>query len=521
MFNGDRIPSPQELGFPEKFKGWRPVQEEIIWNGLLSDKRFRGNNAPVGTGKTGCYMAEAAISGERTAILTATKGLMSQLVHEFEALGIKSIKGKANYPCSAYDDWTCQDGHHSMACGDKDTPSCPYTSAYYMALGGRIVITNYAFWIAIHKYGTGLGNFDHLVLDEAHESYNMVANAMSVFIDPAEPRKLLGEFIPTDNGDPHKWKEWAKRIRGSCDAALKLAEQKMQTRPSTSTVGKYQRLVTLSRKLATLALMRPDDWVVDNTDRGYQLDPVRVGMYAEKMLFRGIPKITFVSATIRPKTLNQLGIRTADMDFWEYPSPFPAENNRIYHVPTIGLNYQSDRDDIRQWAMMHDNIYRPRLDRKHITHVGKYDLRADLVLLSKYSRYMQYNLRGDVTDDLVQRFKRSQPPSILVSPSVTTGYDFPGKECECQQISKVPFPNRNKLIVAAREAMDSEYSVYQAIQTIDQAAGRPIRQETDRAETFILDNNIVWLHNRYRYLFSPTFTRSYEAVQTIPPPIKV
>ena len=31
--------------------------------------------------------------------------------------------------------------------------------------------------------------------------------------------------------------------------------------------------------------------------------------------------------------------------------------------------------------------------------------------------------------------------TVLVSPSVSTGYDFPGRECEWQFICKVPFPD--------------------------------------------------------------------------------
>jgi Rad3-related DNA helicase len=132
---------------------------------------------------------------------------------------------------------------------------------------------------------------------------------------------------------------------------------------------------------------------------------------------------------------------------------------------------------------------------------------------------MHYNVRGDVTDDLVRRFKAMNPPAILVTPSVSTGYDFPGKDCECQIIDKVPFPPRQKMVVVAREALDSEYSIYHAIQDLVQAAGRPTRSASDKAETFIIDNNIEWVMNRYRYLVPKWFYQAYSVEPVIPKPL--
>jgi Rad3-related DNA helicase len=50
-------------------------------------------------------------------------------------------------------------------------------------------------------------------------------------------------------------------------------------------------------------------------------------------------------------------------------------------------------------------------------------------------------------DVVIEQFKKSKDPIILVSPSVTTGFDFPYEECQFQIIGKVPWPDTSSAVM--------------------------------------------------------------------------
>ena len=77
--------SPTDLGLPAKFTAWRRDQWDGIDRIISSTKRFVVICAPTGSGKTGIGLGAAALSGERTVILTATKGLQDQVAVEAES----------------------------------------------------------------------------------------------------------------------------------------------------------------------------------------------------------------------------------------------------------------------------------------------------------------------------------------------------------------------------------------------------------------------------------------------------
>src|SRR5580693_5574525 len=93
------LPEPSALGLPARFESWRPGQEDAALRAVESPKRFVVLCMPCGTGKSLAYLAAAMLSGERTAFLTSTRGLQSQLKTDFSESGLWDIRGQNNYPC--------------------------------------------------------------------------------------------------------------------------------------------------------------------------------------------------------------------------------------------------------------------------------------------------------------------------------------------------------------------------------------------------------------------------------------
>jgi len=841
------LPSPVCFGIPQKFADWRGIQAQAISASLASQKRFVFQSAPTGTGKSLMYVAEALMTGQRTVILTSTKGLQSQLVGDFQESGLVDIRGMGNYPCKAAEDFgltagatshaiSCEEGpcRSGLKCSLKDF-GCSYYDAYRVAQGAGLVVTNYAYWMTINKYGEGLGHFDLLVMDEGHNcvvagtdvggtpiekievgdwvpscwrgciiyrrvvqtfrsrpthllrlwcngrptictenhpvlthrgwvsagtlrigdlirstqneenlvpqesgdemslvsrpggsgrkqamlgvakeregillgdvrpilpeqsdngaraavartsvplqkdqreeqpnevgvcatetesdaksKWSEAANSRRVWESDAEtatdtsqsaglavrssgtdrttkagetdqlqdrhckcgtqnrsgsrrqkPRDVgsstrrpsEGEVLgwtrldgvevlkPTSDGefgglcpggyvynleveDTHNyiangivmhnspdelsnflavememgeletvlgdagvgvgtklgdWQKWAaghaSRLAEKIDRAQ--AEMEEARENGSGRVG-YGRLKVLTQwkkvsgRLKSI-LGAKGEWVYERQGRTHRFDPVWPGEYAEGALFRGIKKVAVFSATLRPKTAEVLGVRREEMEFLDWPSPFPVSRRPIYHVPTVQMNHRTakDGDSLRRWMTRIDQILRQRQDRKGIVHCVSYERRNYILQNSEFAGSMiSHDSRG--TRLAVEKYKKAEAPAVLVSPSVGTGFDFPGSECRFIIIGKLPYPDLRSEIMKVRRKRDGTYYDYLVAQNFVQMAGRGMRSEDDWCEVLVIDDNCLWHVYRYKSFYPTWFMDSFQPKNAIPPPL--
>ena len=114
----NQLPSPSVLlGIPNYDK-WRTNQDiafQAIMDWYSSDKRYIGMSMPTGSGKTICALLTAKMTGARTVILTATKGLQDQYLFTGQQLGMVSVKGQNNFMCQLVpglraDEGPCKEG---------------------------------------------------------------------------------------------------------------------------------------------------------------------------------------------------------------------------------------------------------------------------------------------------------------------------------------------------------------------------------------------------------------------------
>jgi Rad3-related DNA helicase len=277
--------------------------------------------------------------------------------------------------------------------------------------------------------------------------------------------------------------------------------------------------MSLLRKLSILSSANPSDWVCEETERNeFNFDPVRPARYAESTLLLQTPRIIIVSATLRPKTLFMLGIGKINYDFFEFESDFDPQRCPIYWIPTMRVDSRSG--DLGQlWARL-DQIVAKRQDRKGVIHTISYARQKDVLAKSRFSNKMLVNYPGIPATSMVELFRASDAGSILVSPSVATGYDFPGRDCEWQFLCKIPFPDGRTKINKARTQDDPEFGAYQAMQTMVQAFGRGMRSKEDQCECFIPDDHLQWFIPRFRHLAPNSFYRLFRKVDVLPQPLR-
>lgn len=290
-------------------------------------------------------------------------------------------------------------------------------------------------------------------------------------------------------------------------------------------LSQVRELRDLTRRLHAIKTMK-GEWVHEEARdrrgrRVVRFDPVWPGEYAEASLFAGVPHVILTSATIRPKTLELLGVSDAGTyDFIEYPSGFDVSRRPFTWVPTVRVRFDMDPGHARLWVAKIDAIIRNRLDRKGIIHTVSYSRRDYILRYSEFaSRMLSHDAGG--LQDCVARFRAAGPGTVLVSPSAGTGFDFPGADCRYQIIGKVPFPDSRSKVLQARQDRDPDYFAYVAAQQLVQMAGRGMRSAQDWCETFIIDDNWAWFFSKFKAFMPRWFTASCRKSVTVPPPLTI
>lgn len=503
------IPPPNACGLPAKYDSWRANQAEAAERAILSTKRFIGFNAPTGFGKSPVGMVIArylnAIGKSRTCYMTANKGLMDQLsVRDFSGL-VTDIRGKGNYPCQMLADagqrGMCDRGPcaDDPKCCSLKFAGCSYFDQQRAAKADEIVITNYDKWLTIRDpEEDGIGEFDTLILDEAHEAANQICKSMTVEVrEDTWFKKFASGSLPS-NIEPSAWKDWANalftRLRpqyDSMNALLKMAQARGPVKPEQrNELYRLRLLVTALDSLRTIS----DDWVEvflppnAGGAPGRSWTPKWPAPYAEK-LFRGAKKIIFMSATITRHELEKLGVPAAELDFIEYPSSFSPKRAPFIWIPTIPMKEPMSDQNNRVWVRRADEIFSARADRKSILGTGSFR-RQKFYLM--YSRLRDRCIFNDPklgnTKEIVEQFRAAPPGTILVGPSFTEGWDFAFDQCECYVVVKIPLLDTTDPLTKARCLEDKKYSPRAAMEKLMQISGRGMRDEMDRCETFLMDD---------------------------------
>ena len=504
---------------------------------MTRTERAVGLVLPTGCGKSLVYVSYALMTHQRMVVLTSTRGLQDQLLHDFAKVGLADLRGQAHYECvetapgkslqqfgkevtSLYHaprtmSLTVLDGpcHSGVPCVAK-FGGCPYYDAVYQAQQAPLVVTTYAYWLA-HPDPDHFGVVDVLCLDEAHHAPDELSHALALTLHETDLRRV---DVPWPHAHGTDWAGWAD------DAQLVIREALKQVLPPV-TKADLTRAQALTRLLSTVTALGKMDshWVIEaaRTPKGRVLTaiPVSPAAWAESHLLRGTPKVLLTSATLTQKTVALLGLE-AQTVLWSADHRVPVAQRPVIHVPTVRMRHDMPQAAKFQWVSRIDQIIGPRIDRKGIIHTVSYN-RRDLVLAN--SAYRTIMLTHDGTRELaevVKVFKKMDPPAILVSPSLITGYDFPYDTCRYQIIGKIPMPDPRNALMVARSSADPDYAWHLALQAMIQAVGRGVRAQDDWCETFVIDDLVVWMMRRYRHLIPAWFLLSYGDSSIIPSPFQ-
>lgn len=526
------IPPPYVYGLPaDKFASWRPNQARAAMRAIETPLRHPVLVAPTGFGKSAAAETIARYMG-RSMYLTVTKALQDQINEDF--LDRYDIRGKSNYDCSVlldggFEGWAakCDQAEElCLSCHLRERGCEPYDRAR-RAKREQHVVSNYAKWLTMQS-DDELGEFDVLICDEAHDAVEQLSSSMQVELRYHAVDKFCHQTMPAEQ-PLRDWSNWATRHA----AKLRPLYDGMTARAAAgdrSRAGDLRELRGLMRALETLATAR-GGWAEDRPEggKGVTFEPVWPRAYGHR-LFKRVPKIVMMSATITRKDLDLLGVDPAHVDFAEYPSSFPIANRPVIAVPGARMSGSMNEQDKIEAVRRVDQIIDARLDRKGIIHTVSFERARDILRLSRHASLMVFNdparrhglTSSDHTKATVAEFRKRDAPVILIGPSFTTGWDFPGVQAEYQIIYKIPFMNRHASKVAdARCKDDTEFDGWQAMKKIVQMAGRIVRSSDDRGETLITDAMWGdWFLKRNRKHAPNWFLQAVSESASIPVPLR-
>lgn len=511
---------PSDLGFsPSKFPSYRNNQYDLALTIAHNPKRFDLLAAKTGSGKSLLYTTAGrlrqrrninSLTRSRTLVLTVNKPLQSQLGADFSSAGMIDIRGHSNYPCARMTT-SRHTGDDEMECSGRSRGGlCHYDRRVEELQDHDLVSTNVANWIHIAKMGDPdrFGSFDTLVIDEAHF---VAPSSLCDYLAVEIPRNV-SQFVgssPPSYASHEELLRWAKR---SLSNLSNLSGAVIRKSPSIRR--------SLERYVSMCELSPGTQWVVAYDSAGnIKSTPVWCAPFTEQYLFRGIPKVILSSATMSPATSKYFGIPQSNSTYHEVPSQFPVRNRPVIYISNSPqMRKDSPESDYRKWARTIDQIITKWIDYKGVIHSQSYDRALDIQSRSKHAAHMILHRAGansHMREQTIQQFKESNPPSILVSPVIREGVDFPDDYCRYGIIPKLPFVNSKEPLTNARFQSDLSYRDHCIAAEIEQEAGRYVRNTTDWGVTFINDGQWNWFRKN-KSLFSQSFQDSWQELGVIP-----
>ena len=537
----------KEFGYSTFNKG---QQEAIIFavESILSGKIHTILEIPTGGGKSFIAICIHKIIRElknnsyNSVILTTTNGLQKQYTDEFSEL--LELKGKNNYPClkntKGYSSPDCVKELANKTCSKYQ---CPYIIARdSWILYQNIKITNSTFFIKSPEAIVSTDETKKLnlcIIDECHEidkviventslvfdfqQYKNITSSLNSFVDsfsklldilkklPNASAFCLSKISDSDNQFIKSFKDELQILKESTENKIEFVGNTV----SVQTIVKYQMTVSECKELIKLLSIISHDfykkdifeWVLlfDEFKSVYTIKPISSNTPMTKMvLFDKAKQFIHMSATIGGIEQYTKNLGITDYVYFEIDHPIPVKNRKIFTDNTLHINYQTDPKIIVKTI---DGIIKNELvNGNGVIHTVSFKLAQDIKKYSAYSKYMMVsNNRAEILDKLSK-----SKNTIILSPSIETGYDFKGDLARWQIIAKMPFLSLGDIYVTERKRKSNKWYVRETVLRLIQASGRIVRGISDYGNTYIIDKNFFNIVQNNVELFPDWYLESIE-----------
>ena len=509
------------------------------------DKKYVVIEAGTGVGKSAIgltvarYVDEALGKSEEfeqgSYFLTTQKVLQEQYEKDFgnPAGCMESIYSAKNYQCTYHKQNDCQtsqqllrtspEGRNKGSAFFKNCRgNCTYKKKKAKYLESRESVSNFQYFITESTYSGKITPRNVLVIDEAHNTEDVLSRFVEVSISQYFCEKIVKAKWPR-NITPVAFFKWVRD-----DYQQKVQSQVLNFERQIEKMGLSSRLKdfqTLSMKYDMLkghaekltAFIKDysaDNWVmeIEETERrGFKkviYRAIDVSKFAEEYLFKMGKKVIFLSATIlNPNAFTDaLGLTSNSFNAISIPSPFPAENRPIFQASIGSMSAKAIEFSLPKLKEAVEAILTQHPDEKGMIHCHTYKIANYLKNHIKSNRIITHN--SENRDAKLQEHIRSKKPTVLLSPSMTEGVDLKEDLSRFQIICKIPYPYLGDQVIRKRMNKYKGWYELQTAKTIVQSCGRSVRSKTDTAVTYILDSDWSRFYNRNSGIFPKDFKKA-------------
>jgi Rad3-related DNA helicase len=344
-----------------------------------------------------------------------------------------------------------------------------------------------------------------VVIDEADNLENTLINFTTLTFTPYALRRMdmldLSATLKMTSKFKDQllesWKDFGRQASYRVKAIIKKMSEDIEgwgqnlNDSQTKVIKERVRVVRLLEKIDLFLRNVDQDWILDIQEGKLIFRPLwMTPELANEYLWDHGNKFVLMSASFYPRNIlaKCLGLDIDDMDYHIVPSQFPISNRPIYIHPVANMTAKTVDVELPKLVPVIKQIADSRPNVKILIHAVSYNLANKIFNALNNPRVVIHN--GANKQEVIDDFKASDKPLILISPSCERGISLEEDLCRVIIIAKCPFLSLVDRVVSSRiysSHIGQAWYGCTAALTILQQAGRGVRSKDDYAETFILD----------------------------------
>lgn len=515
------------------------IVNQILTAFVDNQKKFVVLNAPTGIGKSiiGAVVARCVeqlvkvpndeeMSNMPALFLVGTNTLTEQYADAFaHNRDFILTKGANNYKCDLISE---KEGKYrnaencsgmfktlSPALYNKHCEHCEYRVNKQERNKRPYLITNYSMFFISQLYSNFIKTRRLTIFDEAHTINDLFVDHMainiSVFSLKSQQNDLMEIFadeklidglnalrneLENDRVNDGNYRKFADR---AMDLYYKISEYLTNKAANTKDISSMIKFVKLQRKFGAFYSKLNDlkqfeyDHVFEVKNGEYTIKPVFANLF-----FNGIatsPHNLLMSATISEDLVEyMLGLDKSEYEFIKADPVFDPKNKKVIFLDPISINYKSlqEQKTLNEISKRVCKVIKRHSGENGIILVPSFKLGSEVSAAIRKAGLKVKLFEQSYTEKLsevLEKFKKSKEPSVLVSPSLFEGVDLAGDLSRYQIIVKAPYPSLGDKRV--KHILDNYPVVYElsTVLKLVQGVGRSTRCEKDYATTYMLDTN--------------------------------
>lgn len=418
---------------------------------------------------------------------------------------------------------TCQMGLKSEkpTCHGRLEKCCPYMAARGAFDNAYFSLTNYPWFLTERMFVGQLKPRNIMILDECHTLERQLLKFGEVAISETLLREwdIRGLQIP-EIDDMQQFATWLETrylavINDRLGTYLDMAKVSDEM---DSKLG--QRITALENQVQKIVACvdgvrnKPDNWVYwfEQTEldgNAVYCKPLNAAPYMD-LVRSGAAVRVYMSAY--PGDIDifcqSLGLDPEKVAWKRLQSEFAPENRPIIMGLVGSMSRRNEDTTLPSLLRVVDKILVQHAEEKGVIHCHSYKLGDKIyeyLRQTKHFNRVLYPRKADQRDELYKRHQEGKSPTIMLSPSMTEGYDFRFDEARWQIITKMPYPYLGDKQIAAKKDLSQAWYDLQTIMSIIQASGRVCRDAADYGVTYVLDSDLKGLWEKRRNMFPKWF----------------